>query len=406
MGLIPPYPVSRIQILLFVALMAEVLSSTFWLEIMSINACRWIHFLSGVIIGGCILVKTNSNAPVSLVHKSVNYLILMSLTLWIGLRLTHLFELNPLDFTQADMLPVIEVMARRFTQFQPVYQLIPEIWDGVMPVYLPSLWLPFVPAVVLGFDLRWITTFFILAGLFSLFAKLRPGKFSLMVWIPVGLWFDFILYNKTETLVLSEEGVVYGYFIVLALVLYLRSYFWIGVILACCLLSRYSIAFLTVAIMVCFYLYENVKYFKRVLTGAAATGLILITLGGAWTQLIQFIRLPGQYIKNLETNPEKYQEVMNNALGFVPWMPSLDYPLIYWIMLLTLVVVAILTVYLYKKLPGPFVLLAGLKFTVLFFYHFILIPYPYLFYTSVWLSVAIFYIYINHSPDVKSPAPL
>jgi len=402
MGKFTPVSSVWIQLLLFVALMGEVLSSTFWIETLGINACRWIHFFSGIVIGGGILFRTSAPVPrAPQLHQGVFYLLLCSLIVWVGIRLNYLFKLNPLDYTHADMLPVIRVMADRFIHSQPVYEVIPEIWGGVMPVYLPGLWLPFVPALALNIDLRWITTLFILSSLIFLFTLIRGNKRSLLVWIPIGLWFDFILYNRNETMVWSEEGVVYGYYMLFALALYLRSYLGIGVLLACCLLSRYSIVFFASSLMACIYFYESAKNFRSIFLSATITGLVLITLGGAWSSLLQFIGLPGQYLKNLESNPAKYQEVMSQGLGFVPWLQGLDDHWIYRIMLVSLIVLAVLIFYFYRRWSDPLYLLAGLKFTLLIFYHLVLIPYPYLFYTSVWVSVVLVYIYFNHVNPIK-----
>src|SRR5260221_1065397 len=69
------------------------------------------------------------------------------------------FYLIPIDIDYADMLPVIKVMNERFVagQWKHVYDNIPEIWNGIRPVYLPAMWLPFSPAIMFNFDMRWIT---------------------------------------------------------------------------------------------------------------------------------------------------------------------------------------------------------------------------------------------------------
>jgi len=202
-------------------------------------------------------------------------------------------------------------------------------------------------------------------------------------------------------MVLSEEGVVYGYYMLFALALYRRSYILIGILLACCLLSRYSIVFFACSLMACIYFYEAGKNFRSIFYGATITGLVLITLGGAWSRLMQFIRLPGQYLKNLESDPGKYQEVMAQGLGFVPWLQGFDYYWIYRFMLVSLIMLAVMIFYFYRRCSSPLFILAGLKFTLLIFYHLILIPYPYLFYTSVWVSVVLVYIYFNHVDPIK-----
>lgn len=401
---IPPgklRPVSPlvIQIVLFTALMGEVLSSTFWLESLGMDACRSIHFMSGIIIGGCILVKTQPLRPPKQVHRGIIYLLLITLMGWAGIRLHHLFSLNPLDYTKAEMLPVIKVMAERFCSFQPVYEIIPEIWGGTMPVYLPGSWLPFVPAVVFNFDLRWVTTFFIIGGIIALFSFIRGSKNSLIIWIPIGLWFDFMLYNRNETMVLTEQGVIYGYYMLLALALYRRAYFWIGVLFACCLLSQYTIIFYVVSVIACIYFYDSAKHFRSLLTGAVMSGLLLLTLGRAWSSLVQFMEFPARYVNDFDSNPIKYQEVIQKGLGFMPWLQKWDSSWISGLMVLVLIGLAILIFYFYRRWAGPFYLLAGLKLTLVVFYHLVLIPYPNLFYTSVLVSVVLVYIYFNQTEN-------
>jgi hypothetical protein len=253
-----------------------------------------------------------------------------------------------------------------------------------------------VPAVVLDIDLRWITALFILTALVVLFLTIRGNKNSLIIWIPIGIWFDFILYDRSETLVLTEQGVIYGYYMLLALALYLRSYFWIGVLLACCCLSQYTVVFFAGSLMACIYYNEPAKQFRSLLTGAAVTVVLMMTLGDAWSNLFRFMEYPLQYVKNFNSNPVKYQEVIQQGLGFMPWLKNVDPFLISGSMVLVLVGLAALIFYFYRKWSGPFYLLAGLKITLVLFYHLVLIPYPYLFYTSVWVSVVLVYIYLNH----------
>src|SRR5579859_7960694 len=64
------------------------------------------------------------------------------------------FDEIPLELNYADMLPIIKVMGQRFASghSRQVYDVIPWIWNGVQPIYLPAMWLPFVPAVVLNID--------------------------------------------------------------------------------------------------------------------------------------------------------------------------------------------------------------------------------------------------------------
>lgn len=387
------------MVLIFLALVAEVLSITFWKDLLSINACRWIHFISGLIVGLAIL-----NAPKEVKRDPRTYqlpsiLLLLLLIIWVVIRLQPLYGQNPLDFTKADMLPVIQVMSERFIRLEPVYELIPEIWQGVMPVYLPALWLPFVPSVMAGVDIRWTTVLFLFIALLVLVSRVRAGKYALLVFLPAGLWFDYILYNEHGTFVWSEEPVVYGYYILFALVLYIKAYRWAGILLACCLLSRYGILLYAGALILCFYLSGLRRAFFQLFISALATAILLFTISWAWGHIPDFIRLPGVYLDNLLANPVKYQEVMKDALGFVPLTDPASYNSMFRLMIFLLVVLAFWMVYRYKSMAHPFVQLGFLKLSLVVFYHFIPIPYTYLFYTSVWVSMAIFFLYSSHRAE-------
>lgn len=64
------------------------------------------------------------------------------ISVWFGVHLHQLFDKFPLDYTKADMLPVIEIMCQRWLHHDPVYSIIPEIWNGVKPPYLPPCGCP------------------------------------------------------------------------------------------------------------------------------------------------------------------------------------------------------------------------------------------------------------------------
>ena len=42
-------------------------------------------------------------------------------------------------------------------EWRQVYDPISEIWNGTRPIYLPAMWFPYAPAVMLKIDMRWIT---------------------------------------------------------------------------------------------------------------------------------------------------------------------------------------------------------------------------------------------------------
>ena len=76
----------------------------------------------------------------------------------------------PIDPKLADMLPLIQKACIAFLQGQNPYQV--YYFPYAMPLtFWPGLWLPFLPAVLFGFDLRWIGLIFwgIISIIFILF---------------------------------------------------------------------------------------------------------------------------------------------------------------------------------------------------------------------------------------------
>src|SRR5216117_585762 len=136
----------------------QVLSSTYFLDIPNFYVVdSFIFLLSGV--GICICLIQTSPFPVK-VHGILNRQLLFKVLIII-LLLPLSYELarrimdnTPLQYTDADMLPVMKVMGERFWSghWKQVYQPIPEIWNGIKPIYLPAMWLPFSFSIIFHFD--------------------------------------------------------------------------------------------------------------------------------------------------------------------------------------------------------------------------------------------------------------
>jgi hypothetical protein len=134
------------------------------------------------------------------------------------------FDEIPIDINNADMLPIIKVMAGRFLagQHSHVYDPIPAIWHGVQPIYLPAMWLPYVPAVAMGIDMRWVAIAGLLFafGAFIVLYKPSGSRSSFFLGVLAFLLFWWVVADNTPGLVsVSEEGVVIGYYALLVLAL-------------------------------------------------------------------------------------------------------------------------------------------------------------------------------------------
>ncbi|MEP7320542.1 MAG: hypothetical protein ABI761_01440 [Saprospiraceae bacterium] len=144
-------------------------------------------------------------------------------------------------------------MCKRWLNFQPVYQSIPEIWGDTIPAYLPAMWMPFIPSVLFSFDPRWITIGLTLLAILLFLLKKKSSPLSWLIFIPLGLWFDFLLHHRNETFRMTQEGLVYFYFICMVLTIYYELPRLIGLMTALCLLSRYGLIFFLPGLFYCLY---------------------------------------------------------------------------------------------------------------------------------------------------------
>ncbi|MCU0422368.1 MAG: hypothetical protein MUC81_06105 [Bacteroidia bacterium] len=159
-----------------------------------------------------------------------------------------LFQRHPLDINQSDILPFIKVVyLDRLSNGEAVYSSFTGFNYGTFtPSYLPAHWMPFIIPYWLNIDLRWaVVAVFSLAALIYTFYIVKidnkqSGLFKLILpWILV-----FSIYIKQPVDgVHTIEIMVIGYYLMLGVLLFsshslLQAF---GIVLP--LMSRYSFLF-------------------------------------------------------------------------------------------------------------------------------------------------------------------
>jgi hypothetical protein len=111
------------------------------------------------------------------------------------------------------MLPVIKVMNERLLQghWNQVYDPIQEIWNGTRPIYLPAMWLPYLPAVAMQADLRWVTVIAVLLSFIIILGEIRVKKngyfgFAQITLAAMLFWWIFARNEVHSLITMSEEG--------------------------------------------------------------------------------------------------------------------------------------------------------------------------------------------------------
>jgi hypothetical protein len=456
-GLSSRRPHRRIDpsIAILAAFAVETLSVTWALKIPGAAPYLSIpYFISGICIALLLLYfpvvrlpaakRTPWKDPIHLYRLFGVAMIALVLYSWCA----YWFDEMPLDISNADMLPIIKVMGHRFIagQHSHIYDPIPSIWHGVQPIYLPAMWLPYVPAIFLEIDMRWVAV----AGLlfaFSIFLFLyRPPALSpsalasshlpdahpdalrqsrtrnyvsLCLGFLAFLLFWWMVADNTAGLVsVAEEGVVIAYYVMLVLALLSRRVWLIGVAASLCMMSRYALVGWIPAFLLYLVMEKRGKdLFIFILTGLLCF-VLLFLLPVGWPTFLRLAGLPGHYVDFAGRVWHDSPDTFSTAPGFAWFFGPNRIAALHWTLItlsfVTPLVFVIVCGFLNRKtaarnrtsLPhGPAaplanIPLATLKLSLVVFYCFIDVPYLYLFYTSSVVSLII--LALLHGPRYAS----
>ncbi|HEX3023587.1 MAG TPA: hypothetical protein VHP12_00115, partial [Chitinophagaceae bacterium] len=304
-------------------------------------------------------------------------------------------------FHDADMLPIIKIMAQRFLSghFSHVYDIIPEIWEGIYPVYLPTMWMPFTVAVAGNIDVRWITTICLII-IFTIFIFVFHPSHQKKV-SPFVLFCAFLLFWWLSTaaangiIPYTEEGVVIFYYVLLTLALLNGNIWMIAICVALCALSRYAlIGWLIPFGLMLIYKKRFADLIKLIVAGFIYFMLLMIIPFG-WSPFIKLLSLPDRYISFAERVWHDSPIVFSSSLGFAKFFGPDKVALQHYLLIIlcfglpAFFGATALWLRDKKKYRIKNISLATFKISLVVFYSFIDVPYLYLFYTSSFVSLLI-----------------
>ncbi|MBI2275502.1 MAG: hypothetical protein HYU70_17035 [Bacteroidetes bacterium] len=392
---------------IFLFLILETLSVTYLLRLPAfITVTTLLYTFSGIAISLLLLFLPEKRLEIKLLSKSFKkggaYQIIFLFLggLFIYKYTQYWISQSPLSYKDADMIPIMQVMAQRFLDgnWSLVYSPIQEIWNGIQPIYLPAMWMPFLVSEKFSFDPRWITSFAVFLSFFLFIAlwrahwKMRSGLILLFVSGILCVW----LYTDTthNFIRLSEEGIVVFYYSLLALVLLTDNFLMIGFVTALCTLSRYIlVGWLPVILLYLLVIRKQKKDTLYFIISFSATILFLVILPFGYTPLqISFFQ-PEQYIEHAariwKESPAYFTQSMGFAKFFGPEMIEVQHRILVIVSFLVPLTAILLIIYYAKQTAKKFnnIGIATLKLTVVIVYTFIDVPYQYLFFTSSFISL-------------------
>jgi len=377
----------------------QVLCSTYFLYIPNFYSVNSSLFLfAGIGICFCLLrippLKTHN---VKIASRQLLVKLLLVIAIFpVSYQLARgIMDHTPLQIEYADMLPIMKAMCRRFLhgQWKQVYDPIPEIWNGFQSIYLPAMWLPFTSALLFDFDLRWVTVCGIwLTTMICLLPKWKKdGRPFVLIGALFVLLAWFHLDEQNNVIRLTEEGVIFFYYGILAAAIITWNPWLLGVSVALCLLSRYSLVGWIPFAALYMFLTKQLSFLIKAIGSSLLVILAILILPFGIKPLLFHLHFQNAYVLQAPRVWREHPEYFYHSLGFAKFFGPDHVRLLHLTLTTGTFLIPLVFLFWLRKKIGtrPNVLLAGFQLSITFFYNFIDVSYLYLFYTPVFVSLVI-----------------
>lgn len=390
-------------VFLFSATLLESLCMSYGINHLPPKPVSLVFMACGLAVGILALLKPQHDfKPIPRYAFWIMLLPLLLLLAWSIPKIGVLFSSVPVDYKIADMLPIMDIMCRRFVNGTGVYRIIPEIWEGMMPIYLPAMWLPYLIATELGVDLRWVTVLCVFGALGLIYVwKPKALQFSwasLAAYLPAAVCIYSIMVWDTRDLTMADEGPVIAFYVLLVWAIWQKNPWFIGIALALSVLTRYSLLPWIPCYGLWVWFFQSRKDAYIITGSSIVVGLLLMISTGAIAELEMFMSLPKHYITAaMGKDYEKILGFIQNGPGLAKFVTKDQLPILHRFNIgLTFAVPALVFAlyYRFRAAFNPELFAIGvLKLTLVVFLNLLIVPIRNLFLPSVFLSLAILVFY-------------
>lgn len=359
-----------------------------------------VYFLAGIIAGLLYINGIKYTTKVKpIINNKIALIYYLILSIGIGYFLyvvNNLFNAYPLNYKWADMLPIMKIMAERFVKGENPYQKINEIWGGMPPIYLPTMWLCYTIPILLKTDIRWVNIIVMLIGLLLFLYKQKKNITQydfLTLFIVLYFLIESLHHKNQDWYILTEEPLVAGYYLILAYALKRKNPIFIGFAVSLCLMSRYGLLFWFIAYL--FFVFRDKQTFFKIFITTGVVCLLLFVVTNAFTQLSVFLDTPQGYVQLMLSEKAEgiYATTVKESLGVAKFFALNHLKYLHTISLIVLFIVPFLLFTIYRKMyrcsNRNKYALGILKISLVCFYNLLIVPCHYLFITSTLFSIAL-----------------
>lgn len=399
----------------------------------NLEISAWLYFISGISIGIWVLVKFWNKQVQYRSADNVNRYKLGKLLITFGSLiavactigfLQHKFAQYPLDAKLSDVIPTVQELTRRFANGEYVYKPIEKFGYHLPVTYLPMQWSPFLLAEYGGFDFRWLTiAVWLLSFVFLTYHSFKTNALwqhavSLII---ITISYIFITYYNTGIHIHTFELMIVGYYSFLLLAIQSNNAFFKGIIVAICLMSRYSLVLWLPVAVVVLWMNESRKHFFTITFTIIGFVLVVYVLPYLSKDWMIFYKGYKYYDASALGEWEHLNPATNkpyhlfNGLGFAhfiyqnfpDWVMEAKIKLLQRIHLLASLFTSFLLIVIYlknrAKIHYKLFLLASFKIYIAVFLFFIQVPYLYLMLVDFFVGIALYTIqarYLVKEPQV------
>ena len=327
----------------------------------------------------------------------------------------HQYIIHKINYVgYSDIIPNIQILAQHCLHGKTVYAL--DAWkettDGrYYPFYLPMHWLPFLVSESLHFDPRYITFFIFLFAAMVVMIRSRKCADVRMQWVvPVFSLITFLVMAKKANFVsaVTIEPMLIAFYLLFIVSVNKERFMLTGAVFVLCLLSRYYIAFWLPLWCFVMFVSGRRRYMWQTI-GVTVAGVciffvfpfvlhnpaMLFSIGNGYD-----LAIISEWTKNMNKDGLPYHLFRGHGFAYLFYRhyAATDKTIGFYLLKKVLLVVPLLSTvvmgmwfYMKRKTINTRIFLMGsFKIYLTVFLSFMIVPYIYLFATSVFLSVAIF----------------
>ncbi len=359
------------------------------------------------------LIPDNANYEVKKIYKLLYVLLLILFGFWAYFIMLK----NPIDIKTSDIIPYInDLYLKRLFNGEFIYNLAPGLGYGNWtPNYLPFHWLPFAISYYFQFDHRWIVfgTYLIAVYIYLFhFIKAQTQQdFLIKACLPF-IFLIHVFFKQSGNFAHTVELLIASYYFILAMFIIKNNVLGKSIGLVITVLSRYIVVFyIPIALLIEYYLNNKKILIQIVLVIVMISAFYLIPFllkdtsiffkGAASYDLAALGEWNGQSWQQAHDRPHQ----LFQGLGFASWAysflnGSLENRIYIFktiMLLITCISILIIGIYFIKNKHKHSLAnwhLASLKVILTIVISFSLVPYSYLFWSTIILSIVMVSKYI------------